>query len=73
MKTKFGAGYEVALDARNKIVPMGRMGDAWDVAKAVVFLASDDASYITATEIVVDGGLSASALGHPWADQEKNL
>jgi NAD(P)-dependent dehydrogenase (short-subunit alcohol dehydrogenase family) len=49
------------------------MGDAWDVAKAVAFLASDDASYITATEIVVDGGLSASALGHPWDDQEKNL
>ena len=73
MKTKFGDGYEDALDARNKIVPMGRMGDAWDVAKAVAFLGSDDASYITATEIVIDGGLSASALGYPWADQEKNL
>ncbi len=73
MKSKFGDGYEEALDARNKVVPMGRMGDAWDVAKAVAFLASDDASYITATEILVDGGLSASALGHPWFDQEKNL
>jgi NAD(P)-dependent dehydrogenase (short-subunit alcohol dehydrogenase family) len=49
------------------------MGDAWDVAKAVAFLASDDASYITATEILVDGGLSASALGHPWVDQGINL
>jgi NAD(P)-dependent dehydrogenase (short-subunit alcohol dehydrogenase family) len=44
---------------RHSRVPMGRMGDAWDVANAVVFLASDEARYITATEIVVDGGLIA--------------
>ena len=73
MKAKFGDGYEEALNERNKIVPMGTMGDAWDVANAVAFLASDDAKYITATELVVDGGLSASALGHPWADNERNL
>lgn len=73
MKAKFGQAYAEALDARNKIVPMGYMGDAWDVAKAVAFLASDDAKYITATELVIDGGLSASALGHPWSDEEKNL
>jgi NAD(P)-dependent dehydrogenase (short-subunit alcohol dehydrogenase family) len=73
MKEKFGAGYADALDARNKVVPMGHMGDAWDVANAVAFLASDDAKYITATELVIDGGLSASALGHPWSDEEKNL
>ena len=45
---------------RHSRVPMGRMGDAWDVAHAVLFLASDEARYITATEIVVDGGLVAS-------------
>jgi NAD(P)-dependent dehydrogenase (short-subunit alcohol dehydrogenase family) len=73
MKVQFGDGYEEALNERNKIVPMGSMGDAWDVANAVAFLASDDAKYITATELVVDGGLSASALGYPWADNEKNL
>ena len=73
MKARFGDGYEEALGQRNKVVPMGYMGDAWDVAKAVAFLASDDAKYITATELVVDGGLSASALGHPWSDDEKNL
>lgn len=73
MKAKFGDDYEEALSERNKIVPMGSMGDAWDVANAVAFLASDDAKYITATELVVDGGLSASALGHPWAANEKNL
>lgn len=39
--------------------PMGRMGDAWDVAHAALFLASDEAKYVTAAEIVVDGGLTA--------------
>lgn len=41
-------------------VPMGRMGDSFDVAHAAVFLASDAAKYITAQEIVVDGGLTSS-------------
>lgn len=45
---------------RNAQVPMGRMGDAWDVAHAVLFLASDEAKHITGTEILVDGGISAA-------------
>jgi NAD(P)-dependent dehydrogenase (short-subunit alcohol dehydrogenase family) len=45
---------------RHRQVPMGRMGDAWDVANAVLFLASDESRYITAQEIVVDGGLTAA-------------
>lgn len=45
---------------RHQQVPMGRMGDAWDVAHAVLFLASDESRYITAQEIVVDGGLTAA-------------
>ncbi|MEI2417996.1 SDR family oxidoreductase [Orrella sp. JC864] len=40
-------------------VPLGRRGDAWDVAYAAVFLASDEAKYITGTELLVDGGLMA--------------
>jgi NAD(P)-dependent dehydrogenase (short-subunit alcohol dehydrogenase family) len=48
------------IEARNKAVPIGHMGDAWDVAHAVLFLASDEARYITGTEIIVDGGLTAA-------------
>ena len=50
------------IDARNRQVPMGHMGDGWDVAEAVAFLASDAAKYITATELVVDGGLQATCV-----------
>lgn len=45
-------------EARTR-VPLGRRGDAWDVAHAALFLASDEARYVTATEILVDGGLMA--------------
>jgi NAD(P)-dependent dehydrogenase (short-subunit alcohol dehydrogenase family) len=45
---------------RHNQVPMGRMGDAWDVANAVLFLAADESKYITAQEIVVDGGITAA-------------
>ena len=45
---------------RHASVPMGRMGDAWDVAHAILFLVSEEARYITGTEIIVDGGMSAA-------------
>ncbi len=41
---------------REAKIPLRRWGDAWDIAKAAVFLASDEASYITGLELVVDGG-----------------
>lgn len=48
-----------ALDRQRAArIPIGRVGTPWDVANAAVFLASDDASYITGTEITVDGGVS---------------
>jgi len=43
---------------RDAAVPMNHMGDAWDIAYAALFLASDEAKYITGVVIPVDGGLS---------------
>lgn len=42
---------------RDALVPMGRMGVAWDVANAAVYLASDEAAYVTGVLLPVDGGL----------------
>lgn len=50
------------LARRNRQIPIGRMGDAWDIANAALFLASDEAKYITGTELVVDGGLTVKCL-----------
>lgn len=49
---------EEMIRIRDAQCPMGHMGDAWDVAYAALFLASDESKYVTATEIVVDGGIT---------------
>jgi len=44
--------------ARNARCPMGRQGSPWDIANAALFLASDESTYVTGLELVVDGGVS---------------
>ena len=57
---QYGSGdIEEMVRYRDAVCPTGKMGDAWDVAYASLFLASDEAKYVTATELVVDGGLSS--------------
>jgi NAD(P)-dependent dehydrogenase (short-subunit alcohol dehydrogenase family) len=68
LQDTYGDAYREKLKERDDQIPLGRMGDAWDVAHAVLFLACDEAKYVTGIELVVDGGLSASVLGRPWRD-----
>ncbi len=59
LKDAYGpGGIEEMIRKRDEQVPLGKMGDAWDVAYASLFLASDEARYITGALLVVDGGLS---------------
>ena len=46
-------------------IPLGRLGEAEEIAKAALFLASDDSSYIQSQEIFVDGGATGSPMGTP--------
>ena len=41
-------------------IPMGRFGEAKEIARAALFLASDESSYITGTDFLVDGGITAA-------------
>lgn len=64
LKSALGEAYVEKVNEWGEQVPSGKAGEPWDVANAVLFLSSDEARYINATELVVDGGLSASVVGH---------
>ncbi|MDP1937936.1 MAG: SDR family NAD(P)-dependent oxidoreductase [Hylemonella sp.] len=54
-----GGDVDALLAQRVKRIPLGFMGDGRDTANAALFLASDDARFITGTELIVDGGMTA--------------
>jgi NAD(P)-dependent dehydrogenase (short-subunit alcohol dehydrogenase family) len=54
---------QLFLDKLQKTIPLGRMGDPMEVANVVLFLASDESSFIQGEEIVVDGGATTAPLG----------
>jgi len=56
---------QTVYDRVEASIPLGRMGSSEEVAKAVLFLASSDSSFIQAAEIVVDGGATGAPMGAP--------
>jgi NAD(P)-dependent dehydrogenase (short-subunit alcohol dehydrogenase family) len=58
-RQRAGGDVKELLKQRQKRIPLGVEGDGRDTANAVLFLASDEARFVTGTEIVVDGGMTA--------------
>ena len=63
-KTEGGEQIKAGFVAR---CPLGRLGKADEIAKAAVFLASDDSSFVTGTELFVDGGAAKSERNSSWS------
>ncbi len=57
---ELGGSIEEVMKKRDATCPMGKQGDAWDTAYAALFLASDEAKYITGAALLVDGGLTCT-------------
>jgi NAD(P)-dependent dehydrogenase (short-subunit alcohol dehydrogenase family) len=58
-KTRAGGDVAKLLEQRQARIPLGFMGDGRDTANAALYLASDESRWVTGTEIVLDGGMSA--------------
>jgi len=58
-RQRTGGDVEALLKSRLARIPLGFAGDGRDIANAALFLASDEARFITGTEIIVDGGMTA--------------
>ena len=50
---------EDALALRLNKVPLGRLGTADEIANGIIYLASDESSFVTGSELVIDGGMTA--------------
>jgi meso-butanediol dehydrogenase / (S,S)-butanediol dehydrogenase / diacetyl reductase len=70
VRTRAWADQQGGADSMRKLYPLGRVGEPEDIAAAIAFLASDDASWITGVTLPVDGGSLAGPLallgGEPW-------
>ena len=60
--------YADKIRERQMAVPAGVLGSAWDVAYGVLYLASDESRFVNASELVIDGGQTASTTGKIWED-----
>ncbi len=58
LTSAYGGDVKEMRRRRDALCPTGRQGDAWDTAYAALFLASDEAKYITGTTLIVDGGIT---------------
>jgi len=56
----YGGDVAEMIRKRDAMCPTGKQGESWDVAYTALFLASDEARYITGTTLVVDGGITAT-------------
>jgi NAD(P)-dependent dehydrogenase (short-subunit alcohol dehydrogenase family) len=61
LAASYGGDVDAMIEKRHGQVPLGRMGDGWDTANAALFLASDEARYVTGAQLVVDGGFTLRA------------
>jgi len=71
MKAKRDDKQEAQFQEYIKSIPLGKIGAPEDIAYAVVFLASDESKYITGTELIIDGGVTAWT-GIPWTRTRKD-
>lgn len=60
----YGGDADEMWRRRDAMCPTGKQGEAWDIANAALFLASDEAKYITGAVLMVDGG--ASVVTRTW-------
>jgi NAD(P)-dependent dehydrogenase (short-subunit alcohol dehydrogenase family) len=67
------ANFQAMMRARDASIPMGLQGEGWDVGEASVFLASDEARFITGHVLVVDGGSTAVIPTSGWSGKSAQL
>lgn len=73
-KALYGAEHEEEVTAlRAGTVPNGRLGTAWDIARAAVFLASDEADYMTGAEMVIDGAAICRSMDNYFAEADRRF